>query len=124
MASDQDPTQRVEATTTPEGGEGWETVQARHNDTARGHGVDVAPDPQPEGIRAETRRRDDGDRGEPGNAPTAAAPRMRTVRLKVVVYEDGEEKQTLDVGYFVGQPYTVKIDTPDGVDAQYEGRTS
>lgn len=67
-----DPTQRVEATTTPEGGEGWETEQARHDDSARGHGVDVAPEPHPEGVRAETRRADGGDRGEPGNAPTAA----------------------------------------------------
>lgn len=54
----------------------------------------------------------------------SAAQRLRTVRVTVVVLEDGEEKRTLDVGYFAGQPYTVKIDTPDGVDARYEGLTS
>lgn len=67
-----DPTQRVEATTTPEGAKGWETGQARHDVPAGGHGLDVAPDASPEGVRAETRRLDDRAGGEPSNAPIAA----------------------------------------------------
>lgn len=46
---------------------------------------------------------------------------MSVHRVRVVVYEDGEEVKTLSVSYFAGQPYTVNIDTPDGVDASYEG---
>jgi hypothetical protein len=46
---------------------------------------------------------------------------MGIVKVKVVVYENDEEMRTLTVGYFPGQPYVVKIDTPDGVDRQYEG---
>lgn len=68
----EDPTQRVEATTTPEGAKGWETEQARHDDSAGGHGLDVAPDAQPEGVRAETRRWNDGAGDEPSNVPDAA----------------------------------------------------
>ena len=44
------------------------------------------------------------------------------VKVKVVVFEDGEEKRELVVGYFPGQDYVVKIDTPDGVDRQYTGK--
>lgn len=41
---------------------------------------------------------------------------LDTVNVKVVVYEGDEEVETLSVGYFAGQPYSVLIDTPDGVD--------
>ena len=44
-------------------------------------------------------------------------------KIKVVVYEDDVEKRTLSVGYFPGQDYIVKVDTPDGVDRQYVGKT-
>lgn len=43
---------------------------------------------------------------------------MNVVRVKVVVYEDDVEVAQTGVGYYEGQLYVVKIDTPDGVDAQ------
>ena len=52
-----------------------------------------------------------------------ATQTYETRTVEVLIYEDGEEKEALNVTYFPGQPYTVKIDTPDGVDRQYEGRT-
>ena len=57
--------------TAPESAKGWETVQARHDDTAGGHGLDVAPDASLDGARAETRRPEDRAGGEPSNAPAA-----------------------------------------------------
>lgn len=41
-----------------------------------------------------------------------------TVTVKVVVFEDGKEVGATKIRYFEGQDYVVKIDTPDGVDAQ------
>lgn len=52
-----------------------------------------------------------------GSAGCAVAD---VVKVKVVVYENDVEKRTLTVGYFANQTYVVKIDTPDGVDRQYE----
>lgn len=43
-----------------------------------------------------------------------------TVKVKVVVSEDGVEVGFTEVTYYRQQPYTVKIDTPDGVDAKVE----
>lgn len=83
-----DPTQRIEVTTTPEGAKGWESVQARHNDTAGGHGLDVAPDAQPEGVRAEIRRLDDRAGGEPSNAPTAASAVSTPYDAEWLEYDD------------------------------------
>lgn len=69
-----DPTKRVEATTTPEGAKGWADRGRLGTDSpAGGHGLNVAPDASPEGVRAETRRREDRAGGEPSNAPTAAS---------------------------------------------------
>lgn len=48
-------------------------------------------------------------------------PEPKEEAVSDVVYENGEEMRKLSVGYFPGQPYVVKIDTPDGVDRQYEG---
>ena len=45
------------------------------------------------------------------------------VKVKVVVYEDAVKKRELLVAYYHEQPYTVKIDTPDGTDRVYEGST-
>lgn len=36
------------------------------------HGLNVAPDASPDGVRAETRRREHDGGGEPSNAPNAA----------------------------------------------------
>jgi len=36
-----------------------------------------------------------------------------TVEIKVVVYENGVEKRTLKAHYLSGQPYAVRIETPD-----------
>ncbi len=43
-------------------------------------------------------------------------------KIEVVIYENGREIHSLNVRYFLGQPYQVKIDTPDGTDCIYEGR--
>ena len=40
------------------------------------------------------------------------------VRVKVVVYENGEEIDATSIGYYPGQDYTVEIVTPDGTDAR------
>ncbi len=37
-------------------------------------------------------------------------------RITVVIKEDDEEVGFWTITYFAGQPYTVMIDTPDGVD--------
>jgi len=68
-----DPTQRAEAATTPEGAKGWVDQAGSAQVLAGGHGLDVAPDASPEGVRAEARREQDGG-GKPSNAPNAAAP--------------------------------------------------
>ena len=44
-----------------------------------------------------------------------------SVTVKVIVLEDGQEVGEASVRYFEGQDYVVKIDTPDGVDAQVFG---
>lgn len=68
-----DPTQRAEATTTPEGAKGWADQAGSAQVLAGGHGLNVTPDASPDGVRAEARRREqDGNGGEPSNAPTAA----------------------------------------------------
>lgn len=67
-----DPTQRVEATTTPEGAKGWADQAGSAQVLAGGHGLDVAPDASPEGVRAETRQSEDRNEGEPSNALNAA----------------------------------------------------
>jgi hypothetical protein len=68
----EDPTRRVEATTTPEGAKGWADRDGSAQFPAGGHGLNVAPDASPEGIRAEARRHEqEGSGGEPSNAPTA-----------------------------------------------------
>ena len=36
-----------------------------------------------------------------------------TVSIEVLVFEDDEEVAVMYVRYYAGQPYTVKIDTPD-----------
>lgn len=66
-----DPTQRAEATTTPEGAKGWVDQAGSAQVLAGGHGLNVAPDASPEGVRAEARRQQDGG-GKPSSAPTAA----------------------------------------------------
>lgn len=59
--------------TTPEGAKGWADPAGSAQVRTGGHGLNVAPDASPEGIRAEARRREqDGNGGEPSNAPTAA----------------------------------------------------
>lgn len=50
-----DPTKRAEAATTPEGAKGWVDQAGSAQVLAGGHGLDVAPDASPEGIRAEAR---------------------------------------------------------------------
>lgn len=65
------PTERVEALTTPEGAKGWVDRDGSAQFPAGGHGLDVTPDASPEDVRAEARREEDGNGGEPSNAPTA-----------------------------------------------------
>lgn len=50
-----DPAQRAEATTTPEGAKGWVDQAGSAQVLAGGHGLDVAPDASPEGVRVEAR---------------------------------------------------------------------
>lgn len=45
---------------------------------------------------------------------------MSTVRVRVIVFEDGQKIAERDVGYYAGQDYAVEITTPDGVDAKLE----
>jgi hypothetical protein len=66
-----DPTQRVEATTTPEGAKGWGDPAGSAHVRTGGHGLDVAPNASPEGVRAEIRQREQDGGGEPSNAPYA-----------------------------------------------------
>lgn len=37
-------------------------------------------------------------------------------KIKVIVLEDDLEVAVFEIGYFEGQPYSVQIVTPDGVD--------
>jgi hypothetical protein len=55
---------------------------------------------------------------EPG--PPVVVRGMDTHRVEVVVSEDGQEVKRLTIDYFTGQPYEVRIDTPDGTDAKFE----
>ena len=66
-----DPTQRAEATTTPEGAKGWVDQAGSAQVLAGGHGLNVAPDASPDSIRAKARREQDGG-GKPSSTPTAA----------------------------------------------------
>lgn len=70
--SQQNPTERVEATTTPKGAKGWADRDGSAQFPAGGHGLNVAPNASLEGIRAEARRREhEGNGDEPSNVPTA-----------------------------------------------------
>lgn len=66
------PTERVDASTTPEGAGGWE--QPRHPEPIGegAHRQERGTDGPSEGVRAETRRRGTTAGGDPGSAPTAA----------------------------------------------------
>lgn len=38
------------------------------------------------------------------------------VRVRVEVYENDQKVAESEIGYYAGQDYTVKVDTPDGTD--------
>ena len=67
-----DPTQRAEATTTPEGAKGWVDQAGSAQVLVGGHGLDVAPDASPGGSERRPADAQDGG-GKPSNAPTAAS---------------------------------------------------
>lgn len=48
----------------------------------------------------------------------AASHRAGQRRIRVEVYENDVQVARRDVTYYPGQDYTVKIDTPDGTDAE------
>lgn len=82
-----EPHRRVEATTTPEGAKGWVDRTGSAQVPAGGHGLDVAPDAHPEGVRAETRCENDRVGGEPSNAPAAADVLADGGALDEAIYE-------------------------------------
>lgn len=65
------PTERVEATTTPEGAGGWEQPRHPERNGEGAHRQERGADGPSEGVRAETRRESSAAGGIPGSAPTA-----------------------------------------------------
>lgn len=66
-----DPTQRAEATTTPEGAKGRVDQAGSAQVLAGGHGLDVTPDASPGGSEQRPASEQDGG-GKPSTAPDAA----------------------------------------------------
>jgi hypothetical protein len=91
--------------TTPEGAKGWVDRTGSAQVPAGGHGLDVAPDAQPDGVRVDARCENDGVGGEPSNAPVAAAP-----TIVEVYYELREEYDALGMLSYHGQPWGLAPD--------------